>query len=108
MTAGMILRVPLVAAAIAALLLAGCKKTPEENVEVQSEKTSRALEERYNQLQAEAENGAEAAAAPYDNEADALLNQMAGNAAAGNLAAANAAGATAPALAGGAPRRRRP
>src|SRR5438309_3468628 len=101
----MILRAPLLAAAAAALVLAGCKKTPEENVEVQSEKASRALEERYNQLQAEAENGAEAAAAPYDNEADALLNQMAGNAAVANSAAANGA---ASAVAGGAPKRRRP
>jgi hypothetical protein len=101
----MILRASLLAAAGAALLLSGCKKTPEENVEVQSEKASRALEERYNQLQAEAENGAEAAAAPYDNEADALLNQLAGNAAVANSAAANGA---APAVAGGAPKRRRP
>jgi len=97
------LRAPLLAAASAALLLAGCKKTPEENVEVQSEKASRALEERYNQLQSEAENGAESAAAPYDNEADALLNQMAANA----VTAAPANGA-APAVADGAPKRRRP
>ncbi|HEY0312629.1 MAG TPA: hypothetical protein VGC56_09060 [Allosphingosinicella sp.] len=101
----MILRAPLLAAASAALLLAGCKKTPEENVEVQSEKASRALEERYNQLHSEAENGAESAAAPYDNEADALLNQMSGNTATVTIAPANG---TAPAVAGGAPKRRRP
>jgi hypothetical protein len=101
----MILRAPLLAAASAALLLAGCKKTPEENVEVQSEKASRALEERYNQLQSEAENGAESAAAPYDNEADALLNQMSGNMATVTGASANG---TAPAVAGSAPKRRRP
>jgi hypothetical protein len=101
----MILRAPLLAAAGAALVLSGCKKTPEENVEVQSEKASRALEERYNQLQSEAENGAESAAAPYDNEADALLNQMAGNTASVTAAPANGA---APAVAGGAPKRRRP
>jgi hypothetical protein len=85
------MRTPLFLTAAAALLLAGCKKTPEENVEVQAEKASRALEERYNALAAEAENGAAAAAAPYDNEADALLNQMSGNGAAASPAPANGA-----------------
>ncbi len=76
---------PIVAAATA--LLAACHGTKEENVEAQAENASRSLEQRYNELQAEAENGAETAAAPYDNEADALLNQLSGNAAASNGAA---------------------
>jgi hypothetical protein len=70
------------ALALLSLALAACRKPPEENVEVRAEKASRGLEDRYNQIRAEAENSADAAAAPYDNEADALLNQMAGNAAA--------------------------
>jgi|GEM_PF-2192084 len=65
-----------------ALLAAGCHKAQEENVEAQAANASRDLEQRYNALEAEAANGADAAAAPYDNEADALLNQMSGNAAA--------------------------
>jgi hypothetical protein len=64
-----------------ALLTAGCHKAQEENVEAQAANASRDLEQRYNALEAEAANGADAAAAPYDNEADALLNQMSGNAA---------------------------
>jgi hypothetical protein len=86
----MISRAPLalvLVLAAAALVVAGCRKTPEENVEVQSEKASRALEERYNGLAAEADNGAAAAAAPYDNEADALLSQMSSNGARANAAA---------------------
>jgi hypothetical protein len=90
----MSLRPPLfAAAAAAALLVAGCKKTPEENVEVQAEKASRQLEQRYNSIEAEAENDASAAAAPYDAEADALLNQM--NAGAANASAAPPTGAPA-------------
>lgn len=69
----------ILALALAFLTLAGCHKTQEENVEVQAEKASRQLEERYNTLEAEASNDADAAAAPYDNQADALLNQIAGN-----------------------------
>jgi hypothetical protein len=82
----MSLRPPLLAAAAATLLLAGCKKTPEENVEVQAEKASRQLEQRYNAIEADADNDAAGAAAPYDAEADALLNQM--NGVAANAAAA--------------------
>ena len=70
------------ALALSTLALAACRETPEENVEVQAEKASKALEGRYNQLEAEAENSADAAAAPYDNEAEALLNRIAGNGAA--------------------------
>jgi hypothetical protein len=68
------------------LLLAACEPEP-ENVQARSETMSRQLEERADQIRAEAENGVEAQAAPLENEADALLNQIAGN-----LADANAAG----------------
>jgi hypothetical protein len=74
--------------AAAVCVLAGCKKTPEENVEVQAEKASRNLEQRYHELEAEAENGADAAAAPYDNEADALLNSIPANGAGANMVTA--------------------
>jgi hypothetical protein len=80
------------ALAILAVVLAACHRTPEENVEVKAEKASRGLEDRYNQIRSEAENEADTAAAPYDNQADALLNQMAGNAASpARAAGANAA-----------------
>jgi hypothetical protein len=60
------------------LLLAGCEPEP-ENIQAKSDTVSRQLEERANQIEAEAENGVEAQAAPLENEADALLNQIAGN-----------------------------
>lgn len=67
------------------LLLAACEAEP-ENIQAKAESMSRALEERANQIRAEAENGVEAQAAPLENEADALLNRIADNAA-GNVAA---------------------
>ncbi|HEX9964145.1 MAG TPA: hypothetical protein VGB04_04100 [Allosphingosinicella sp.] len=69
------------------LLLAACEPEP-ENVQAKSEDMSRQLEERANQIQAEAENMVEAQAAPLDNEADALLNRIDGNNAADNASAA--------------------
>jgi hypothetical protein len=66
------------------LLLAACAPEP-ENIQAKSETVSKALEERADQIRAEAENGVEAQAAPLENEADALLNQIAN--AAGNVAA---------------------
>ena len=94
---------PRLALTIAAALLAvACHKAPEENVEAQAANASRDLEQRYNALEAEAENGAAAAAAPYDNEADALLNQMSAN----EAAPASPANAAAPAPASGARARR--
>lgn len=68
------------------ILLAACEPEP-ENIQARSETLSRQLEERANQIRAEAENGIEAQAAPLENEADALLNRIAGN-----IADANAAG----------------
>lgn len=71
------------------LLLAGCEPEP-ENFQAKAETMSRELEERANQIRAEAENGVEAQAAPLENEADALLNRIAGN---GSESANVAAGA---------------
>ncbi|HET9638497.1 MAG TPA: hypothetical protein VFP12_04745 [Allosphingosinicella sp.] len=72
------------------LLLAACEPEP-ENVQAKAETMSRQLEERANQIRAEAENDVEAQAAPIENEAEALLNQLAGNASANGAAeAANA------------------
>ncbi|HYI39674.1 MAG TPA: hypothetical protein VE053_05070 [Allosphingosinicella sp.] len=68
------------------ILLAACEPEP-ENIQAKAETTSKALEERANQIRAEAENGVEAQAAPLENEADALLNQIAGNVADGNVSA---------------------
>ena len=72
------------------LLLAACE--PEaENIQAKADSQSRALEQRYRQIEAEAENDVAAQVAPLDNEAEALLNQIAGNsvdnAADGNAAA---------------------
>ncbi len=60
------------------LLLAACESEP-ENIQAKAESLSRDLEERADQIRAEAENGVEAQAAPLENEADALLNRIAGN-----------------------------
>jgi len=73
------------------LLLAGCEPEP-ENIQAKSETMSRQLEERADQIRAEAENDAEAQSAPLENEADALLNQIAANVS-GNDAANDSAGA---------------
>jgi hypothetical protein len=61
------------------LLLAACEPEP-ENVQAKAETMSRQLEERANQITAEAEKDIGVQAAPLENEADALLNQIAGNA----------------------------
>lgn len=63
------------------ILLAGCESEP-ENIQAKAENQARALEERYRQIEAEAENDVAAQVAPLDNEADALLNQLDANAAA--------------------------
>jgi hypothetical protein len=68
------------------LLLAACEPEP-ENIQAKAENQSRALEQRYKQLEAGAENDVAAQIAPLDNEADALLNQLAGNSAEANAAA---------------------
>jgi hypothetical protein len=60
------------------LLLAACEPEP-ENIQAKAENMSRQLEERAGQISAEAENDVGAQAAPLENEADMLLNQIAGN-----------------------------
>ena len=60
------------------LLLAACEPEP-ENIQAKAETMSRELEQRANQIRAEAENGVDAQAAPLENEADALLNRIAGD-----------------------------
>jgi phage host-nuclease inhibitor protein Gam len=72
-----------------ALLLAACEGEP-ENIQAKAENMSRQLETRANEIRAEAENEVAADIAPLDNEADALLNQIAGNAVADANAVANA------------------
>ncbi|HEX4738640.1 MAG TPA: hypothetical protein VH331_13870 [Allosphingosinicella sp.] len=62
----------------ALVLLAACHKADEENIQARAEKDSAQLQQRYNALQAEASNDADAQAAPIDNEAANLLNQMNG------------------------------
>lgn len=63
------------------LLLAACE--PEQgNIQADADTRMRQLEERANQIRAEAENGVDAQAAPLEKEADALLNRIAGNASA--------------------------
>ena len=63
------------------LLLAACDPEP-ENIQAKAENMSRQLEERHNQIRAEAENEVEARSAPLENEAEALLNRISGNASA--------------------------
>jgi hypothetical protein len=60
------------------LLLAACHEEP-ENVQSRAENQSRALEQRYRELEAEAQNDVAAQVAPLDNQADALLNQIDAN-----------------------------
>ena len=71
------------------LLLAACEPEP-DNIQAKADGQSRALEERYKQIEAEAENDVAAQVAPLDNEAEALLNQLGANAAEPSNAAANA------------------
>jgi uncharacterized protein YcfL len=67
------------------LLLAACRSEP-ENIQAKAENQSRALEQRYKELEAEAENDVAAQVAPLDNQADALLNQLDSNTAEANSA----------------------
>jgi hypothetical protein len=58
--------------------LAGCHRSDEDNVQARAAKDSAQLQQRYNELQAEAGNEMESQAAPLDNEAANFLNQMNG------------------------------
>ncbi|HEY0114047.1 MAG TPA: hypothetical protein VGB59_12990 [Allosphingosinicella sp.] len=62
-------------------LAAACEGEP-ENIQAKAENLSRQLEKRASEIEAEAENEVAAQIAPLDNEADALLNQLAANLAA--------------------------
>jgi uncharacterized protein YcfL len=60
---------------LAPLLLVACQPEP-ENIQAKAENQSRALEQRYKEIEAEAQNDVAAQVAPLDNQADTLLNQM--------------------------------
>jgi uncharacterized protein with PhoU and TrkA domain len=75
---------------LALLALPACHKAEPENVQERAANASVRLEQRYNELQAEAENDTAEAAAPAENEAEQLLNQI--NATTPADAGANAAG----------------
>ena len=60
--------------------LSACREPEEENVQLRAENASRALEERYREIEAEAENRTNAAIEPLNNEAEALLQQVANEA----------------------------
>lgn len=61
----------------AAGALAACEDGEIENVQAEAENQSRRLENRLAELEREAENRAAAAAGPLENEAEALLNEIA-------------------------------
>ena len=63
-----------------ALLLAACSEEP-ENIQMKAENMSRMLGNKAAELEAEASNGVDAAVAPLENEAAALLDEAAANAA---------------------------
>ena len=58
--------------------LAACHRADEENVQTRAENTSRQLQDRYNEIEAEAANSTEAAIAPIDAETANFLNQSNG------------------------------
>lgn len=68
---------PLAFALAAAIALAGCEDGEIENVQAEAENQSRRLENRLVELEAEAQNRAAAVAGPLENEAEALLNELA-------------------------------
>ncbi|MEA3038714.1 MAG: hypothetical protein QOE79_1227 [Sphingomonadales bacterium] len=61
---------------LALLALPACHRAAPETVQERAANASVHLEQRFNELQAEAENDTAEAAAPAENEADALLNQI--------------------------------
>ena len=68
----------LFAACLLIAALAGCHRQDEENIQARAENTSQRLEQRYNELQAEAESDVNSQIAPLDAESANLLNQMNG------------------------------
>lgn len=71
------------------LLLAACEGEP-ENIQSKADNVSRKLETRADEISAEAGNDVAADIAPLDKEANALLDQIAGNEAADANLAENA------------------
>ena len=63
---------------LAFVALASCGGEP-ENIQAKADNQSRILEQRYREIEAEAENDVAAQVAPLDNEAEALLNQLDSN-----------------------------
>jgi outer membrane murein-binding lipoprotein Lpp len=61
-------------ALLAACPLAGCSDEP-ENIQAKAENMSRMIENKADILENEAANTVDAAIAPLENEAEALLNQ---------------------------------
>jgi len=59
-------------------LLAACHKQDEENIQERAQNTSERLQQRYNEIDAEAQNDVAAQIAPIDAETANLLNQMNG------------------------------
>ena len=68
-------------------LLAACHKQDEENIQERAQNTSERLQQRYNEIDAEAQNDVAAQIAPIDAETANLLNQMNGAAPANGTAA---------------------
>ncbi|HEX5183955.1 MAG TPA: hypothetical protein VFW19_12500 [Allosphingosinicella sp.] len=58
--------------------LAACHGSDEDNIQARSARDSAQLRQRLNELQAEAGNDMDEAAAPVDNEAANFLNSMNG------------------------------
>jgi ABC-type transporter MlaC component len=68
--------------------LAACHRADEENIQARAENTSERLQQRYNELQAEAQKDVDDQVAPLDNESANFLNAAnAAAPAAGNVAA---------------------
>jgi hypothetical protein len=68
----------LFAACLLIAALSACHRQDEENIQARAEKDSEQLHQRYNEIQAEAENDIDAQTGPLDNESTNLLNQMNG------------------------------
>lgn len=68
------------------LLLSACHRQDEENIQERAQNTSARLEQRYNEIQAEAETDVNGEVAPLDADSANFLNQMNGAAPADNVA----------------------
>ena len=79
----------LFAALLLIAALSACHMQDEENIQERAQNTSERLQQRYNEIDAEAQNDVAAQIAPIDADTANLLNQMNG-AAPANVAVANA------------------